>query len=313
MFEDAIRRIKLKLAKGTIYLLVLLSLTVLVSNGGVHILPIEVHAEDVEQPADDNSEEAQEPIVLPEESDEEQGSDTEPDEQEVPDTAPTPGAQPEPIVSTLKIDWSEIDASKVPAEMAVVVVPDGNNVYRTSLYVTADTNWEQTFSVPYGTQEINFSIQIPDFQFSVNIQGSTYILKASKTGAASDPLINTVNTNPGEGMSNIAIPTANNEVPPNAELKIRIDKGDADRPKVGFVQESERSIDHISEQVRQIEQEYEEKQKDNNKWLYYGAAVLASILALSLIGLRLSMAIKARKARKREAEYYSQRTRRRRR
>ncbi len=216
------------------------------------------------------------------------------------------------IQSVVKIDWSDIPESEIPDFLNVVAIPDGNNIYAVSLQLSPENNWQHEYALPLGTNELNFNIPDTSFQFTVIPQGNTYTLKASKGQTdATDPYIYDINTGPAAEVANIAIPTANNDVPPNAELKIRIDRGKNPKETIGFVQEQ--SNRGLSEEEIQAQANAAVDPNGLNKWIYIGGAVAAAILALILVGLRLSMAAKNRRLRREEAEYYRDQEQRRRR
>ncbi|MDO5733975.1 MAG: hypothetical protein Q4P08_02425 [Eubacteriales bacterium] len=258
-----------------------------------------------------HAEDADEPIVLPDDESEEPLDQDDNQVVEDPDSAGSPEAPVQGIITVVKIDWSGIDAAEIPAEVDVIIVPNNNVLYATSLIMTAANNWQSNYEMPPGTSEVNFNLPATGFQFSVESQGNTYVLIPTKDSVAMDPYVNTVNTNPGAELQNVAIPSANNDVPANAELKIRLDKGDAAKESINFAKE-------IKPEVSPEDKALEEKLAENaegtvNNKLYIIAAIIAAVLAITLILIRVVISIKNRKAAREEAAYYSQQEKRRRR
>lgn len=204
------------------------------------------------------------------------------------------------FTALVTVDWSQWGDADKPASVNVTIIPDNNHLYATSFTLSADTDWAYNYEMPAGTETAYFSLE-GNYNYQVNTDAdNNFILVMLPAEAQADPqndLIDDININPGEEMGHIPVPTANNDVPEDAVLKIRSneDNGDGDQ-NVKF-EYDETKMKEAEEELAEIEAEREE---GTNIW-YTIAAIAAAILALGLIIVRIIYGVRDNK-RKKEAQ-----------
>lgn len=249
--------------------------------------PVVVRAEEGEEPPAEEGEEQ------PGEGEEEPTT----DDTELP-SVPEDYNLPEPEFTALvTVDWSQWGDADKPAALNVTIVPDNNHLYATAFTLSADTDWSYNYEMPAGTETAYFSVE-GNFSYKVETDAdNNFILVMLPAEAATDPqneLIDDVNINPGEDMGNIPVPTANNDVPEDAVLKIRSHEDQDDDDKNVKFEYDESKKKEAEEELAQIEAE---REQGPNIW-YTIAAIAAAVLALGLIIVRIVYGIRDNKRKK---------------
>lgn len=258
---------------------------------------------EVTQPV--NPDQPGDPTTEPTPQSPEHSEPAQPTQPEAPGETPTTGeGNPEEIVTPeqagfvdvkVKVDFSGVDASLVPAKMTVTYVPDNILVNSIAVSLSEENGWAASAQIPANTQKLYFT-QSPVEGVSFSLTGdsqSGYVLvaKAGQTTAPSqDQLVDSdshaiVSYNPPTG--NVFKPSIQNK--PGDKLLIKNPKIKAMDPRTDA-----NKIEGAQGNNAEAEEELEEVKKkmqrnEDNKPIYIVGSILAGSLMVLLIVMRLTM------------------------
>lgn len=224
---------------------------------------------------------------------------------EVPEnTKPTGNGTPEEVVTPeeagfvevkVKVDFSGVDASLIPAKMTVTYVPDNILVNSIAVSLSEENGWEASAQIPANTQKLYFT-QSPVEGVSFSLSGdsqSGYVLVATAgqtTAPSQDQLVDSdshaiVSYNPPSG--NVFKPAIQNK--PGDKLLIKNPKIKAMDPRTDT-----NKIEGAQGNNAEAEEELEEVKKkmqrnEDNKPIYIVGSILAASLMILLVVMRLTM------------------------
>ncbi len=249
-----------------------------------------------EQPGDPSTEPTPQPA--------EPGESTPPQPEAPGDTQPTPTGDPEGVVTPeeagfvdvkVKVDFSGVDASLVPAKMTVTYVPDNILVNSIAVSLSEENGWAASAQIPANTQKLYFT-QSPVEGVSFTLSGdsqSGYVLVATAgqtTAPSQDQLVDSdshaiVSYNPPSG--DVFKPSIQNK--PGDKLLIKNPKIKAMDPRTD-TNKNEGATGDNSEAAEELEKVKKKMQRnEDNKPIYIVGSILAGSLMVLLIVMRLTM------------------------
>lgn len=249
-----------------------------------------------EQPGDPSTEPTPQPS--------EPGESTPPQPEAPGDTQPTPTGNPEGVVTPeeagfvdvkVKVDFSGVDASLIPAKMTVTYVPDNILVNSIAVSLSEENGWSASAQIPANTQKLYFT-QSPVEGVSFSLSGdsqSGYVLVAAAgqtTAPSQDQLVDSdshaiVSYNPPSG--NVFKPAIQNK--PGDKLLIKNPKIKAMDPRTD-TNKNEGATGDNSEAAEELEKVKKKMQRnEDNKPIYIVGSILAASLMVLLVVMRLTM------------------------